>query len=692
MELITVSLFLIYFTTSVSGIEVHTPEVKEKGSEINSVDREGLRLTRKSEDTYPSVAYVPHKFNFQLARQQDYLKQRYAQQQLIDVEKIAAIHRNPSKKNKNIEILKQAHLDSTEPHTAYEWQPTDSSSRSRHQRSSDNSKTLDYIPIRIKTARNSDDKAKNKKEESESPIRRKDENEPGFGGQIIYLDPRILKQLLDLKNKRTQIQSRSFDEHSGAVDTNSLNELIGKNPHVQLESLKRLLHQSHQTKFVPVISQAHAFHQKDHTPITEKTIDVPNPQSKPNIKVEHEDSSNDPQTQQIVTKETFEKIQQQLDEASKFQVQQALEQAHQAAQAHVAAQHKAIEQAQRAIFEKVQKSLYDSPQALRLVRPEESDVTTHINVPVQHQQVIYSTPGPVQTIKHQADFTNHLNTPPQQHQSVYSTPLPPIVVSPVHDIQIPTSKVHITKYNTALTTAGPTVLHNTIESTKKLHQIVQNENHQEPVLHNVRIIQVTPIPTHGPKHILMQPQVKHLVLTQKQAPQYQTKSIEHYAPNHLHQTAAQLQAEKVLLQQVQSHNNAILNSNKGVNRYVGQKVQAHAFEAETAEKEAQPSANAYQHIYLDHKEADKFNSVDPQLEHKEENEELQYAAKYAFGYRIKDNKEGNDFGHEEKRSGRSAEGSYHVLLPDGRMQKVEYYADDNGYHAKVTYENVAEHK
>jgi hypothetical protein len=69
----------------------------------------------------------------------------------------------------------------------------------------------------------------------------------------------------------------------------------------------------------------------------------------------------------------------------------------------------------------------------------------------------------------------------------------------------------------------------------------------------------------------------------------------------------------------------------------------------------------------------------------------QYAARYAFGYKIRDAKMGNDFGHEEKRDGENAKGHYHVLLPDGRMQKVEYYADPSGYHAKVTYENLARH-
>lgn len=70
--------------------------------------------------------------------------------------------------------------------------------------------------------------------------------------------------------------------------------------------------------------------------------------------------------------------------------------------------------------------------------------------------------------------------------------------------------------------------------------------------------------------------------------------------------------------------------------------------------------------------------------------QLQYAAQYAFGYKIRDYESGNDFGHEEIREGDVAKGRYHVLLPDGRLQNVEYWADPSGYHAKVTY-SVANH-
>lgn len=40
------------------------------------------------------------------------------------------------------------------------------------------------------------------------------------------------------------------------------------------------------------------------------------------------------------------------------------------------------------------------------------------------------------------------------------------------------------------------------------------------------------------------------------------------------------------------------------------------------------------------------------------------------------------------REGDVATGKYYVLLPDGRKQTVEYTADSDGYHPKVTYEEA----
>ncbi|XP_021931379.1 pro-resilin-like [Zootermopsis nevadensis] len=64
-------------------------------------------------------------------------------------------------------------------------------------------------------------------------------------------------------------------------------------------------------------------------------------------------------------------------------------------------------------------------------------------------------------------------------------------------------------------------------------------------------------------------------------------------------------------------------------------------------------------------------------------------ANYEFSYEVRDAPSGNDFGHQESRQGDVAIGMYHVMLPDGRMQIVDYTADNEGYKPKVKYEGTA---
>jgi len=62
-------------------------------------------------------------------------------------------------------------------------------------------------------------------------------------------------------------------------------------------------------------------------------------------------------------------------------------------------------------------------------------------------------------------------------------------------------------------------------------------------------------------------------------------------------------------------------------------------------------------------------------------------ANYEFQYGVKDDYSGNDFGQQESRDGDYTQGSYYVLLPDGRLQKVTYSVNgDSGYVAEVSYE------
>ncbi|KAH0545612.1 hypothetical protein KQX54_001678 [Cotesia glomerata] len=62
---------------------------------------------------------------------------------------------------------------------------------------------------------------------------------------------------------------------------------------------------------------------------------------------------------------------------------------------------------------------------------------------------------------------------------------------------------------------------------------------------------------------------------------------------------------------------------------------------------------------------------------------------YEYSYEVQDAGLGVDFGHREMRKEDEAKGSYHVLLPDGRTQFVDYVADAAGYRPVIRYEGTA---
>ena len=66
---------------------------------------------------------------------------------------------------------------------------------------------------------------------------------------------------------------------------------------------------------------------------------------------------------------------------------------------------------------------------------------------------------------------------------------------------------------------------------------------------------------------------------------------------------------------------------------------------------------------------------------------------YNFNWAVKDDYSGNDFGHTETRDGYNTEGSFYVLLPDGRIQKVTYTVNkDSGFVATVEFEGEVKHE
>jgi hypothetical protein len=69
---------------------------------------------------------------------------------------------------------------------------------------------------------------------------------------------------------------------------------------------------------------------------------------------------------------------------------------------------------------------------------------------------------------------------------------------------------------------------------------------------------------------------------------------------------------------------------------------------------------------------------------------FQEPANYEFSYEVEASEYGTVFGQDETRQYENARGSYHVLLPDGRTQIVEYEADQEGYKPHIRYEGTAE--
>ena len=50
---------------------------------------------------------------------------------------------------------------------------------------------------------------------------------------------------------------------------------------------------------------------------------------------------------------------------------------------------------------------------------------------------------------------------------------------------------------------------------------------------------------------------------------------------------------------------------------------------------------------------------------------------YHYTYNVLDEYAGLNYGHQEDRVGDKTIGEYHVLLPDGRIQTVNYHVDDD---------------
>ncbi|XKL60669.1 hypothetical protein PGB90_007726 [Kerria lacca] len=76
-----------------------------------------------------------------------------------------------------------------------------------------------------------------------------------------------------------------------------------------------------------------------------------------------------------------------------------------------------------------------------------------------------------------------------------------------------------------------------------------------------------------------------------------------------------------------------------------------------------------------------FSTIISNSESKEDDQ----GGRYEYEYFVRDDHWGTNFGHKEYRDGKQTKGDYEVVLPDGRVQHVQYWSDASGYHASVTY-------
>lgn len=66
---------------------------------------------------------------------------------------------------------------------------------------------------------------------------------------------------------------------------------------------------------------------------------------------------------------------------------------------------------------------------------------------------------------------------------------------------------------------------------------------------------------------------------------------------------------------------------------------------------------------------------------------VQVVPQYPFTWAVNDHYVSSHYGHQEDRDGGHTRGSYFVSLPDGRVQKVTYAADEHSrFVATVSYE------
>lgn len=557
----------------------HHPKVYEDVVEYNK--NENTRTARSSESTYKSV-HQPPVFNFGTMKQQDHQKFRYTEQQ-----KMNTMVNGMSKSYKYVNQPQNVQFKAVQG-SMDDWQPFDPKMTKQnknlpevhHFKTTKDVKS--YKPGALKGSLPSKSilkinapqtEAGNGIINSSSLIGNKDltaqssdtaeekidlgSTENGYN-KIIFVHPNQLEeQLKQNSGEKLSLENTDVNIKKPEAQLTVLNDLIGKNPNVQLEGLQRLLHNNPSKGYnFPVIQGPEPFQNKEQTTVTEKNVEISN------IQVNPADNSISLQTPHLIGKDSLEKLQKQLDEAAKIQAQQVIARAQQEAQAQVEAQHKAIAlaqvQAQKDALEKIQNSIYDSPQALPLIQN-----------PPEGYQAISNTLGATQS---------HT---PQSLASLLQAAM--------------NHKIPVTSHNNILqkqeVEQHPTI--NALDTDVSVKNLVTQRGKKSQII-NIAAGSKTPLYENVPAH------------------SYGSKEILYYAPNHHHQAAAQLQAEKALLAQVEAQNSAILHSHKNAPsalRQILKNEQVASAETESASSihsitEAKSEPTAYQQFIIESKEVE----------------------------------------------------------------------------------------
>lgn len=337
------------------------PKVYEDTNEYHPT-----RTSRQSDRGFLSSYHRPHRFNFKAAAQQDPQRMRYNQQQHVDAINLARnnVHIRKERVVLNASTLFNKGTGNSSNYKQILVFPL-SDIKALKERHSNGSK-VNINERKIAELPHPTAFPEGRRELKLTGYQVEEVNDldvqgsENYGRQDFLSNPRSTYVNPRLFNEK--IHSLSSSENEG--DLRALSELIGKNPNVQLQGLKKLLHDTPEVKLVlsdMLDGPPEAFKSsKDSIPVTESTVDTNGYQFRSEVQEEPQGSSEN-EKQFIVEPEpaSLKAIQAQLDASAQARAQEVLQKAQREALAHVQQQHKAIaaaqEQARQFAIEKIRK-------------------------------------------------------------------------------------------------------------------------------------------------------------------------------------------------------------------------------------------------------------------------------------------------------------------------------------------------